>query len=77
MITAASAEAVVIEDAATEVWLSCTEIVPGATSKGVVADVSTPENATIEPTAAVVPMPKANAKLVPSVPSTTLYKSAP
>ena len=61
IITTALAEAVFIEVADTAVVLFAdTEIVPGATSKGVAPDVSTPENATIEPTAPVVPVPRAN-----------------
>ena len=76
IITAALALAVVMLAATTPVWLACTEIVPGVTSKGVAPEVLTPEKATIEPTALVVLVPSANVKLDPSVPSATLYKTA-
>jgi hypothetical protein len=58
IITAALADTVVIVVAATAVWLPCTEIVPGVTSKGV-PEVSTPEKATMPPTADVTPVPNA------------------
>lgn len=57
MTIAVFAVTVVIPVATTAVWLGCTEIVPGVTSKGVV--VSTPEKATIPPEALSVPAPKA------------------
>jgi hypothetical protein len=73
-MTRAFAVAVVIVVAPTLVELAV-KIVPKAASKGVVA--LTPVNATIEPTASLTPLPNAKLKLLPSVPSTTLYKTEP
>jgi hypothetical protein len=76
IMTAALAEAVVIVVAPTAVLLP-TRMVPGVTSKGVAPDVLTPEKATTEPTAPVVPVPSVKVKLAPSVPSATLYRTEP
>ena len=59
----------------TVVWLPCTEMATGVTSNGV-GDVFTPEKAAIPPAEPVTPLPKVNVKLLPSVPSATLYKTA-
>jgi hypothetical protein len=77
MITAALALTVVIAVGDTDVDVAVrlgTVIVPGATSK---TDEATPEKARMPPAPLTVPVPRANVKLAPSVPSTTLYKTVP
>ena len=60
MTTAALADDVLIVFAVTDVDEAETHMAPGVTSNGVLPDTSTPEKATMEPTALAVPVPSVN-----------------